>query len=59
MKRFEAAKFYHQFFIIPTIGIKRFYTEYGETENIAIVCAWLNRGFHIVIFAKNYVEDEE
>lgn len=54
MKRFEAAKFYHQFFIIPTIGIKRYYTDYGTNEHIALVFAWLNRGFHIVIFIKKY-----
>lgn len=56
MKRFEAAKFYHQFFIIPTIGIKRFYRGHihNPTENIALVFAWFNRGFHIVIFTKKY-----
>lgn len=54
MKRFEAAKFYHQFFIIPTIGIKRFYRDHNTTENIALVFAWFNRGFHIVIFTKKY-----
>lgn len=51
-KRFETAKWYHQFFIIPSIGIKRFYTEHNTKENIALVFAWLNRGFHIVIFTK-------
>lgn len=58
MKRFKATKFYHQFAITPTIGIKRFYED-PFTEHIALVFMWLNRGFHIVIFTKNYVEDEE
>lgn len=51
MKRFKAAKFYHQFIIIPTMGIKRFYED-PSTAHIALVFAWLNRGFHIVIFTK-------
>lgn len=51
MKRFKAAKFYHQFFITPTMGIKRFYED-PFTAHIALVFAWLNRGFHIVIFTK-------
>lgn len=54
MKRFKAAKFYHQFSITPTIGIIRFYDD-PFTEHIALVFMWLNRGFHIVIFTKNYV----
>lgn len=50
MKRFEAGKFYNQIFIHPTIGIKKFYSTEGI--HIALVFAWLKRGFHIVIFTK-------
>lgn len=50
MKRFEKGKFYHQWLILPGIGIKRFYSMNGT--HYALVFAWWNKGFHIVLFTK-------
>lgn len=50
MKRIEIGGFQYQFFVLPTIGIKKIFDYDGEHYCIAF--AWFKRGISIKIYTK-------